>query len=789
MPAGPAAIERATRLRAEIEHHNHAYYVLDRPTLPDAEYDRLFRELQQIEAEHPELQTPDSPTMRVGGKALPEFAPVRHAIPMLSIQTEPDSSSSGALNFDLFVRKELGLGDKDPPVEYVAELKFDGFAINLRYENGVLTQAATRGDGEIGEDVTQNVRTIRQVPLRLLGQAPAVLEVRGEAYMSRADFERYNERQRTLNKSTLVNPRNGAAGSIRQLDPKLVAQRPLSFFAYGLGEFDGWSQPASQSATLEALLAFGMPVCEHRTVVKGPEGLISFHKKFLELRDSLPFDIDGVVYKVNLFSQQKLLGFRDRNPKWAIAHKYPPQEELTILEAIELQVGRTGAITPRARLKPVFVGQVWVSYATLHNEDYIRTLGLKIGDSVWVRRAGDVIPQVVSVNIAARTEAITELVDFVMPETCPKCGSPIIRQVNEAKSYCTGGLFCSAQVKRAIEHFVSRKALGIDGLGEKLIEQLVDKSILKRPSGLFQLKPDDLLKMEGIANKSASKLIGQIQAHRLAKLNRFIFALGIPGVGEATAKELARFFGNMQLMMSASVPTLLLVKGCGLDTAQTINKFCAQIHNQEEIDRLLDGNYGIRIERDENWNVPQVSMADVLRVLRPIKTIDSQVVFDVDGLGSTREMSVADSYNEPSELLRSSPEQISVKAAVPIDAARTCLQRLMSVGAKSLLSDLEKLGVCFRQTDDLKKTEGPLSGKIIVITGTLPTLSKLEATEYIEQAGGKVSSSVSSKTSFVVVGTNPGSKFNEAVKLNIPTLTEDELLSLIMPVKNQGSLF
>ncbi|MDO8292310.1 MAG: NAD-dependent DNA ligase LigA, partial [Gallionella sp.] len=407
---------RIAQLRTEIERHNHAYYVLDAPTVPDAEYDRLFRELQSLEAQHPELAAPDSPTRRVGGKPLDGFAPVRHAVPMLSIRTETDISDTGAIAFDARVRKELGLGENDAPIEYACELKFDGLAINLRYERGVLVQAATRGDGETGEDVTQNVRTIHCIPLHLKGCAAEVLEVRGEVYMSRRDFERYNERQRAQGLPTLVNPRNGAAGSIRQLDPVLAARRPLSFFAYGLGEARGWTSPATHSAMLDALAAMGVPVSDERAVVQGAQGLVDFHRRIAAKRDQLPFDIDGVVYKVNSLALQAELGFVSREPRWAVAHKYPAEEQLTVVRDIDIQVGRTGKLTPVAKLEPVFVGGTTVSNATLHNEDETRRKDVRIGDTVIVRRAGDVIPEVVGVVLDPSIPDVTTSHSARLPE-------------------------------------------------------------------------------------------------------------------------------------------------------------------------------------------------------------------------------------------------------------------------------------------------------------------------------------------------------------------------------------
>lgn len=577
------ASERAQFLRGEIERHNHAYYVLDAPTIPDAEYDKLFRELQDLEAAHPDLLTPDSPTQRVGGKPLAAFAPVRHVVPMLSIKTETDTGPSGAEAFDARVRKALALPASAPAVEYVAELKFDGLAINLRYEKGVLVQAATRGDGETGEDVTQNIRTIQRIPLRLMGNVPTVLEVRGEVYMSRPDFEAYNERQRRLGKPALVNPRNGAAGSVRQLDPRMAAERPLSFYAYGLGETAGWQLPTTHSGILEAMGAFGLPVCEHRVVASGPAGLIAFHAAILAQRDSLPFDIDGVVYKVNSLTLQAELGFVSREPRWAVAHKYPPQEALTTVEAIEVQVGRTGAITPVARLKPVFVGGVTVTNATLHNEDEVRRKDVRIGDTVIVRRAGDVIPEVVGVLPERRPIMAPE---FIMPKACPVCGSAIERPEDEAIARCTGGLYCPAQRKQALLHFAGRRAMDIEGLGEKLVDQLVEAGLVRTPVDLYRLELMQLENLERMGEKSARNLLDAIAKSKAPTLARLIFALGIRNVGETTAKDLARHFGSLEGLMVADEARLQQVPDVGPVVASSIARFFAEPHNREVIEGL-----------------------------------------------------------------------------------------------------------------------------------------------------------------------------------------------------------
>jgi DNA ligase (NAD+) len=583
---------RAESLRRELERHNHAYYVLDAPTIPDVEYDKLFRELQALEAAHPQLIRADSPTQRVGGKPLPAFTQVPHVVPMLSIRTETDTEPTGARAFDARVRRELGLSDADPAIEYGAELKFDGLAINLRYENGVLVQAATRGDGETGEDVTQNIRTVHRIPLHLKGDAPPVLEVRGEVFISRPDFERYNEKQRALGRATLVNPRNGAAGSIRQLDPAMAAERPLSFYAYGLGECRGWALPATHGEVLDALAAFGLPVCEHRAVVQGADGLITFHARIRDARDALPFDIDGVVYKVNSLALQQRLGFVTREPRWAVAHKYPAEEALTTVEAIELQVGRTGAITPVARLAPVFVGGVTVTNATLHNEGEARRKDVRIGDTVVVRRAGDVIPEVVAVVIERRP--MKDLVHplhspFALPRTCPVCHSAIERPEDEAIARCTGGLFCPAQRKAALLHFAGRRAMDIEGLGDKLVEQLVDNAIVKTPADLYKLGLLAMANLERMAEKSATNILAAIEKSKTTTLARFVFALGIRNVGEATAKDLARHFGNLDALMAADIERLQQVPDVGPVVAASVARFFAEPHNIEVIEQLRAG--------------------------------------------------------------------------------------------------------------------------------------------------------------------------------------------------------
>ena len=574
---------RIEALRREIERHNYSYYVLDQPTVPDAEYDRLFRELQDLEAAHPELVTLDSPTRRVGGRPLEGFAPVRHAVPMLSIRTETDTEASGARAFDARVRRELGLTESDPPVEYAAELKFDGLAINLRYEDGVLVQAATRGDGETGEDVTHNIRTIGQIPLRLIGDAPAVLEVRGEVYMRREDFERLNERQRQQGLKTYINPRNTAAGAVRQLDNRSLADKKLSFFAYGLGEVRGWVQPPTHSATLDALAAFGMPVCADRAVVQGAAGLVAFHAEMGAKRDALPFDIDGVVYKVNAVALQQRLGFVTREPRWAVAHKYPAQEQTTRLNGIEIQVGRTGKLTPVAKLEPVFVGGTTVSNATLHNLFELRRKGVRVGDTVIVRRAGDVIPEVVARVPGTRPAYVP---NFRMPRDCPVCGSTVLREKGGIDHRCSGGLFCAAQRKQALLHFAGRRAMDIEGLGDKLVDQLVDGGLIRTLPELYTLGVAKLSALERMADRSAANLVAALEKSKHTTLARFLYALGMRHVGEATAKDLARHFGNIDRLMDAGVAQLLEVNDVGPVVAQSIRGFFDQPHHREVVEQL-----------------------------------------------------------------------------------------------------------------------------------------------------------------------------------------------------------
>ena len=675
------APDRMARLRALLQHHGHLYYVLDAPELPDAEYDRMFRELQALEARYPHLRAVDSPTQRVGGKPLAQFDSVRHVVPMLSIRTETDTEPTGAQAFDTRIRKELELLEVAPAVEYVTELKFDGLAMSLRYENGVLVQAATRGDGEYGEDVTHNARTIGQIPLRLQ-DAPPVLEVRGEVYMRRDDFETLNTRQRERiaqgdkGEKTFVNPRNAAAGAVRQLDPGIAAQRPLSFFAYGVGEIQGGPAWPTHMDLLMALKAWGFPVAAKTATALGAQGLLDFHQRIGSLRDQLPFDIDGVVYKVNNLALQQRLGFVSREPRWAVAHKYPAQEQVTSVLAIDVQVGRTGKLTPVAKLAPVFVGGVTVTNATLHNEDEARRKDVRVGDSVVVRRAGDVIPEVVSV-LAASLQSPSRGELFTMPRICPVCGSAALREEDEADYRCTGGLFCSAQRKQAISHFVQRRAVEVEGLGEKLVDQLVQAGLVRTLPDIYRLGFTALAALERMADKSANNLLEALEKSKATTLPRFIYGLGIRHVGEATAKELARHFGDVQAIMDAPMEKLLEVNDVGPTVAESLRTFFDQAHNREVVEQL-----------------------------------------------------------------------------------RAC-------------------GVHWPALEAASDAPKPLAGLTFVITGTLPSLGRDAAKALIEGAGAKVAGSVSKKTSYVLAGTEAGSKLDKAQELGVPVIDESALFTML----------
>lgn len=666
MTASAATKKKVDSLRDQIRHHNYQYHVLDDPEIPDAEYDRLVRELQKLEKKYPELVTPDSPTQRVGAEPVKAFGTIKHIIPMLSLENA--FSEDELQSFHRRVTERLDL-EIDADISYAAEPKLDGVAVSLLYEGGQLVHGATRGDGTTGEDITHNVRTIDAVPLRLMNTGyPPKLEVRGEVFMPRELFKAYNEEAIKKGERTFVNPRNAAAGSLRQLDPRLTAERPLDIYLYSVGVFEGGTLPDRQSEILDQLQTWGFKVCPERKVVSGINGCLKYYADIGKRRNSLAYDIDGVVYKVDRLDYQRELGFVSRAPRWAIAHKFAAEEELTVVRDIEFQVGRTGALTPVARLEPVFVGGVTVSNATLHNIDDLHRKDVRVGDTVIVRRAGDVIPEVVKV-IPDRRPKRTRIVKA--PAKCPVCKSAVVREEGEAVTRCSGGLFCAAQRTESLKHFVSRRALDIDGLGSKLIEQLVEIDRIKNPADIFHLTRDELIGLERMGEKSADKLLAAIDKSKETTLARFLYALGIPEVGEATANSLAAHFGKLKGIMEADDESLQAVPDVGPVVASRIHAFFAEKHNQQVIKRLTDA------------------------------------------------------------------------------------------------------GVTWKEIKPRRKaTDGPLSGKTFVLTGTLSDMTRDEAKDLIQAAGGKVTGSVSKKTDFVVFGENPGSKLTKAQNLGIETIDE-----------------
>ena len=673
MSESTATRKKLESLRDQIRHHNFRYHALDDPEIPDAEYDRLMRELQRLEADHPELVSTDSPTQRVGDAPISAFGTVAHELPMLSLGNAFSENELREFHRRVLDRLEL---DDNADLVYAAEPKLDGAAVSLLYENGVLVRGATRGDGTTGEDITHNVRTIEAIPLRLLGDGfPDRLEVRGEVFMPKAGFEAYNERARQAGEKTFVNPRNAAAGSLRQLDPKLTANRPLDMYAYSVGVSEGGTLPSCHSEILSQLQSWGIKVCPERRVVQGVEGCLDYYRNIGNGRDDLSYEIDGVVYKVDSLDMQNELGFVSRAPRWAIAHKFPAQEELTVVEDVEFQVGRTGAVTPVARLNPVFVGGVTVSNATLHNIDELHRKDVRVGDTVIVRRAGDVIPEVASVIVERRPKGARRV---QLPTKCPVCDSHVEREEGETVARCTGGLFCAAQRAEALKHFVSRRALDIEGFGAKLVEQLVDIDRLKTPADIFQLTVEELSQLDRMGEKSASKLIDSIQSSKSTTLARFLYALGIREVGEATAASVANHFGRLQNLIAATAEELQSVTDVGPVVASRIKSFFAEQHNLDVITRMQE--YGV-------------------------------------------------------EWVESDPVELP--------------------------------------------SDGALSGKTFVITGTLPTMTRDAAKELIQSAGGKVTGSVSSKTDYLVAGEKAGSKLIKAEKLEVMVLDETALKALI----------
>jgi DNA ligase (NAD+) len=817
MNATTSASQRIAELRQQLAEASSAYHERDELLIPDAEYDRLMRELEALEAAHPELDDADSPSHQVGGKASSRFAEVVHAVPMLSL----GNAFSDEEVHDFVRRIDERLHRKQ--LLFSAEPKLDGLAINLRYENGVFVQGATRGDGATGEDVSANLRQIKVIPQRLLGEGwPEVLEVRGEVYMPRADFERYNEQARLHGGKVLANPRNGAAGSLRQLDPKVSAQRPLSFYAYGLGEVDG-ELPPTHSGTLAQLAQWGFPVSDLCQVVEGAEGLLAYYRDIGQRRDGLPFDIDGVVYKLDDREGQQAMGFVARAPRWAIAHKFPAQEQTTTVEAIEIQIGRTGAATPVARLQPVHVAGVVVTNATLHNADQIARLDVRVGDTVIVRRAGDVIPEVVSVIADQRPEGATP---WQMPRNCPVCGAEIVREEGAAAWRCSGELSCPAQRKEAIAHFASRKAMDIDGLGDKYIEILVDAGIVRGVADLYLLDRDQLLVLklaldaespealasqlkphlrpEGsgdtlnrilkldpayagwraqalavpaqfewntrkIASKWADNLVAAIANSRNTKLERLLFALGIEHVGESTAKALSAWFGDLELIRRLPWPLFKRVPDIGGEVARSIGHFMDQPGNQQAIDDLLAR--GVQIN---DRHPPSAKLRADLTLATLLQDLEIPKVTPV------RAKQLAEAFKTV-DAIRDESAHNFVTAGLPAETAnalvawldRDANAALFSAAGAALQELLQKAPEAEAQAT------GPLEGKTVVLTGTLAQMSRDDAKARLEALGAKVAGSVSRKTSFVVAGSEAGSKLDKANELGVDVWDEARLLTFL----------
>lgn len=666
--------DKINKLRELLQDYSYRYYVLDDPEVSDAEYDRLFRELQELEAKHPDLITKDSPTQRIGEKPLTEFEEIKHDLPMLSLSNAFDENELDA--FDKRIKQKL---ENDHEIEYVCEPKLDGVAVSLLYENGELARAATRGDGYVGEDITQNIRTIKSIPLHLHGTTyPKRLEVRGEVFMPLAGFEKYNQKARQMDEKTFVNPRNAASGSLRQLDSKVTATRPLSIYFYAVGIAENGTLPKTHFGMLEKIKTWGFKINPEVKVVKGTRGCLAFYNAIAKKREKLAYEIDGVVYKVNSIPYQEQLGFVSRAPRWAIAHKFPAREEMTKVNGIELQVGRTGVVTPVARLEPVFVGGVTVSNATLHNFDEVWRKDVRVGDTVVIRRAGDVIPEVVSVVKSKRPSGTRKI---TLPKHCPICKAEVVKAEGEAFARCMGGLFCSAQIKEKIKHFASRKAMNIDGLGDKWVEAFMEYHLVNDIADLYRLQKEQLVDLERMGEKSSENLLNALEKSKKTTLPRFLFAIGIREVGEATAKALSQHFGSLEKIMKASEEELSEVSDVGSIVAAHIKGFFHEKHNRE------------------------------------------------------------------------------------------------------LILELQKLGVHWENVQVKSKHELPLAAQTFVLTGTLLHLTRDEAKAKLEALGAKVSGSVSKKTSVVVVGDNPGSKYDKAQKLGVKILEEKEFLSKFLNIK------
>ncbi|MEC5160184.1 MULTISPECIES: NAD-dependent DNA ligase LigA [unclassified Janthinobacterium] len=780
---------RIAELTVELNRHLHAYHVLDAPTIPDAEYDRLFLELQALEAANPALVAPDSPSLRVGAAPLPQFDQVTHTLPMLSLNN--GFCDEDVDNFDRRVREGLDAVH----VEYAAEVKFDGLAINLRYEHGLFVQAATRGDGATGEDVTANIRTIAGIPLRLHGaNAPALLDVRGEVMMFKADFARLNARQRDAGLKEFANPRNAAAGSLRQLDSRVTAQRTLRFYAYGIGALEGAPMPRSHSALLDWYQQLGVPVSNERAVVADAAGLLAYFRQIGLSRPTLPYDIDGVVYKVNLLEDQRQLGFVSRAPRFALAHKFPAEEALTLVLDIEIQVGRTGALTPVARLAPVSVGGVTVTNATLHNESEARRKDVRVGDTVIVRRAGDVIPEVLAVLLEKRPAP--EPAQFAMPGHCPVCGSHVVREEGEVIARCSGGLFCSAQRKEAIRHFAGRRTMDIEGLGERYCDTLVELGYVHGVADLYKLSLDNLLEMKvradadeldagaeqaaphsaapaaaaaKVPTKWAENLLAGIAASKAPPLERLLFALGIRHVGESTAKTLAEWLGTLDRVRRAPAALLRVLPDIGGTVADSIADFFAEEKNQQALDALLAAGVAPRDEHAPSpklrGQLEQVKLLAALGIPKLTEPRSKQLV--------ERGVTLAQLAGQGASYHAGLPAAVAEALAAWLgDAAnRASLRRL-----HALREELLAL------VPEVVEVEGGLSGKTFVLTGTLPTLGRDQAAALIEAAGGKVSGSVSKKTGYVVAGADAGSKLLKAQELGVTILDEVALLELLVAV-------
>ncbi|HET6395974.1 MAG TPA: NAD-dependent DNA ligase LigA [Pseudoxanthomonas sp.] len=778
MSPDQAPADRAAELRRLIEDANRRYHGLDAPDITDADYDALVRELEALEAAHPELATPDSPTRRVGAAPSGRFAPVVHAVPMLSL----GNAFSDEEVHD-FVRRIAERLDRDTPV-FSAEPKLDGLAISLRYEDGAFVQGATRGDGATGEDVTANLRTIGDIPARLRGRGwPRVLEVRGEVYMARADFERWNAQAREQGGKVLANPRNGAAGSLRQLDPQVTARRPLSFFAYGTGLVEGGSLPDTHSATLARLREWGFPVSDLAEVARGAEGLLAYYRRIGERRDGLPFDIDGVVYKLDDYPGQREMGFVSRAPRWALAHKYPAQEQTTVVESIEVNVGRTGAVTPWALMQPVQVGGVTVTRATLHNADHVARLDVRNGDTVIVRRAGDVIPEVVQVVPDRRPPGARP---WSMPRRCPVCGSEVVREEGEAVWRCSGELTCPAQRNEALAHFASRRAMDIEGLGERYIESLSAFDYVTNVADLYRLSLDDLLQMKRriderdgttpatvkagkVATRWAENLIAAIDRSRDTTLARFLYALGIQHVGESTAKALAQWFGDLELVRRLPWPLFKRVPDIGGEVARAIGHFLDQPGNQQVIDQLLER--GVRIG---DAHPPSPRLGEGLDLATLLADLE------IPKVTAVRAAQLAAAFADAQALL-DAPVQELVAAGVPGETAEALAAWLEQPQNAELLLRSAQAQARLRGLlpERASQSAGPLEGKTVVLTGTLSAMTREDASAKLEALGAKVAGSVSKKTSLVVAGESAGSKLAKAQELGIEIWDEARLLAFL----------